>query len=266
MNNYYQLLGIGQNASIQEIKKAFRERAKRLHPDLAGDTGGEAGAEEMRKLLVAYETLSRRDRRFEYDRAYNRFVGKHHERQSFDYRRFLRERKDDPFSQAKLIFFELLHLEEEAALGIWQEQGGLRFAMEKYLDREDWMDCSFILSEELAKRHRHYEAFILLIKIVREERRRPYFKHFMEEVENFLKDLVRVDLRSAVDTEAYVECLESLLDLGFSPKYEARVLRSIAEALVSLAEFDAAAGVFREALKKDPGLPGTMKLRRKLRV
>ena len=223
MTNYYEILTVGQNASTQEIKRAFRERAKQLHPDLTGDAGGESGAEEMRKLLAAYETLSNRDRRFEYDRAYNRFIGKYR----FDYRSFLMERDDDPASQAKLIFFELLHLEEETAIAIWQKWGGLEFPMEKHLDREDWMDCIYIVAEELAKRRRFYEAFVLLVSLVREERRLPYFKHFMQEVEKFLKELVRLHLRSAVDDETYLECMEALLHLEFSPQYEARILRSI---------------------------------------
>ncbi|MCL2374216.1 MAG: J domain-containing protein [Treponema sp.] len=221
MTNYYEILTVGQNASTHEIKKAFRDHAKRLHPDVVG----EGGAEQMRKLLVAYETLSSRERRFEYDRAYNRFIGKYR----FDYRSFLMEQEDDPSSQAKLIFFELLHLEEERAVAIWEKQGGLQFPMEKHLDREDWMDCAYILAEELAKRRRFYESFVLLVSIVREERRRPYFKHFMQEAETFLKELVRIHLRPAVDGETYVQCMEALLDLGFPAQYEARILRSIAK-------------------------------------
>jgi len=219
MANHYELLGVRENASAQEIKKAFREKAKRLHPDIAG----EGASAEMRKLLSAYETLSDKNRRFEYDRAYKRFA----EKFRFDYRSFLRERKDDPKSQAKLIFFELLHLEEDAAIGIWQEQGGLDFPMEEYLDREDWMDCSFILAEELTKRNFCYEAFVLLVKLVREERRRPYFRHFMADVETFLKELVRLRLHRAVDEETYLECLELLLDLGFPKRDEARWMHSI---------------------------------------
>ena len=262
MINHYELLEIREDASTQEIKKAFRERAKRLHPDIAGETA----AEEMRKLLAAYEILSDRNRRFEYDRAYTRFAGHYRGKQRFDYRSFLRERKDDPESQARLIFFELLHLEEDAALAIWQEQGGLGFPMERYLEREDWMDCTFILAEELTRRDRCYEAFVLLVKLVREERRLPYFKHFMEDVETFLKELVRLRLRQSVDPLTYVECMEELLDLGFSSRYEGRVMRSIAETLIYLGDKDSAAGVFREALKKDPALPNTIQLRRKLNV
>ena len=246
----------------QEIKKAFRERAKRLHPDIAGETA----SEEMRKLLAAYEILSDPSRRYEYDRAYTRFAEKYRKNYFFDYRTFLKEKKDDPVSQAKLIFFEFLHLEEEAAISIWDEHGGLDFPMNKYLDREDWMDCSYILAEELSKRQRVYEAFIILVNLISEERRKPYFKHFFDEVETFLKELVRLRLRSSVNTETYLECLEALLQLGYPPQYEARILRSITEALILKGELESAAGVFREALKRDPGLPNTVQIRKKLRV
>lgn len=262
MNNYYELLEIPQNATTQEIKKAFREKAKRLHPDISG----EAGAENMRKLLAAYEVLSDGARRFEYDRAYNRFAAKYRGKQGFDYRSFLMDRKDDPESQAKLIFFELLHLEEDAAISIWQEQGGLGFRLERFLDREDWMDCAYILAEELAKRQRIHEAFILLVGLVREERRRPYFRHFMGEVETFLKELVRLRLRPALDDETYVECMETLLTLGFPSRDEARWMRSIAEVLLQRGDTGEASRIIREALRKDPKLPNTVLLRRKLHV
>jgi curved DNA-binding protein CbpA len=258
VENYYSLLGIAQTATPGEIKKAFRAKAKRLHPDIAGETA----AGEMRKLLAAYEVLSDRNRRFEYDKTYGRFTRKY----QFDYRTFLREQGDNPESQTKLILFELLHLEEDAALEIWQKWGGLDFPMEKYLDREDWMDCTYILAEELARRDRYYEAFFLLLRLVREERRRPYFKHFMPELEGFLKDIVRLKLRSAVDGETYVECIEALLELGFHPRDEARWMRSMAETLIRLGETGAAARVFREALKRDPALPNTVRLRQKLNV
>jgi curved DNA-binding protein CbpA len=258
MDNYYSLLGITQSASPSDIKKAFREKAKRLHPDIAGKNTEAA----MRKLLTAYEVLSDRDRRYEYDRAYSRFAQKI----DFDYRTWLQEKADDPASQAKLVFFELLHLEEDAALEIWEKNGGIYFPMEKYLDREDWMDCLYILAEELDKRRRSYEAFRLLIRLVDEERRLPYFRHFMDDIEMFLKEMVRLRLRAQVDDETWADCLETLLELGFSPRDEARWMRSLAETLLQMGETAAAESIIREALRRDPALPNTARLRRKLNV
>jgi curved DNA-binding protein CbpA len=225
LNNHYELLGINQNASSAEIKKAFREKAKQLHPDIAGS----ARAEAMRKIIGAYEVLSNQERRFEYDRAYSRFV----KNSGFNYRKWLSE-QDDPSCQAKLIFFELLHLEEERAIEIWRKNGGLDFQMEQHIDREDWMDCSFILAEELDKRGCSFEAFKLLAAILAEERRRPYFKLFTVEIENFIKLLVKSRLKSALDSETWIECLETMMELGFPAQDKKRFLKSINDTLNKL--------------------------------
>jgi curved DNA-binding protein CbpA len=255
MENYYALLGVDPDSSAQEIKRAFRERAKRLHPDIAGTSAGDA----MRKLIAAYEVLSNQERRYAYDRLFSRNTG-------FDYRRFLQDRANDPESQAKLVFFELLHFEAEQALAVWWTQGGLGFAMEKYMDREDWMDCAFILAEALDERRYYYEAFMLMADIVQAERRKPYFKHFFTDIETALKELVRVRLKASVDKETYIRCIERLLALGFPPKDEARWMRSMAETLAQMGRIPAAQGIFREALKRDPRLSNTARLRRKLGV
>ena len=183
MDNYYSLLGVEKNASPREIKKAFRERAKQLHPDIAGKSAEGA----MRKLLAAYEALSSQERRFEYDRAFTRFADQ------FDYPTFLKERKTDPVSQAKLLFYLLLRPGNQQfdPVEVWEENGGLDFPLEQHLDREDWMDCLFLLAEELDRRGQVSEAFALMLKITNEEKQRPYFKHFMEDVDIFYRKLNR---------------------------------------------------------------------------
>ena len=241
MNNYYELLGLRPDASSAEIKKAFREKAKKLHPDIAGESAGA----QMRKLLTAYETLSSEQRRYEYDRAYSRFTAN----PVFNYRTWLREREDDPESQAKLLFFELLHLEEDEAINIWRKNGGINFSMDKYMDREDWMDCSFILAEELDRRGHSYEAFRLLENIIREERRKPYFGIFTPELEKYTREIVRQRLRPQVDDETWIECMETLLDLGFSARDTAYWLRSLAQTLHKIGDRAGSQQVLKEAKK-----------------
>jgi hypothetical protein len=106
--------------------------------------------------------------------------------------------------------------------------------MEKLIDREDWMDCSFILAEELDKRGCSFEAFKLLAAILAEERRRPYFKLFTVEIENFIKLLVKSRLKSALDSETWIECLKTMMELGFSAQDKKRFMKSINDTLNKL--------------------------------
>ena len=50
-SNSYEILGISREATIEEIKHAFRKKAKESHPDKSGDP------EEFRKIREAYECL-----------------------------------------------------------------------------------------------------------------------------------------------------------------------------------------------------------------
>src|SRR3989475_12611984 len=62
----YEVLGVERDASGQQIKKAFRQLARELHPDVnAHDPDAE---EKFKEAAEAYEILSDDDRRATYDR------------------------------------------------------------------------------------------------------------------------------------------------------------------------------------------------------
>ena len=63
--DYYEVLGLQKGASEDEIKKAFRQLAKKYHPDLnPGDKEAEAKFKEVNE---AYEVLSDKEKRQRYD-------------------------------------------------------------------------------------------------------------------------------------------------------------------------------------------------------
>jgi len=62
--NYYKVLEIPQNATHEEIKKQYRELAKKIHPDKSKDKKSE---EIMVQINKAYEVLSNKELRKKYD-------------------------------------------------------------------------------------------------------------------------------------------------------------------------------------------------------
>lgn len=62
--NYYEALGVSKDATQEEIKKKFRELAKKTHPDKTKENS----EEEMAALNKAYEILSDEERREKYDK------------------------------------------------------------------------------------------------------------------------------------------------------------------------------------------------------
>ncbi|HEY5318074.1 MAG TPA: molecular chaperone DnaJ [Solirubrobacteraceae bacterium] len=69
--DYYKTLGVGKNASEDEIKKAYRKLARKYHPDRnAGDKQAE---ERFKEISQAHDVLSDAEKRKQYDRGTGAF-------------------------------------------------------------------------------------------------------------------------------------------------------------------------------------------------
>jgi molecular chaperone DnaJ len=83
--DYYEVLGVKREATAEEIKKAYRELAKKHHPDRGGS------AAKFKEIAAAYEVLSDPDKRAQYDRFGHVGPDQHFD---FDIRDFTRARRD----------------------------------------------------------------------------------------------------------------------------------------------------------------------------
>lgn len=91
--DYYKILGLENNkVNIDEIKMAFREQAKKYHPDVSTDTISE---EKFKDINEAYRVLSEQSSKRKYDRIWYSNVGK-------------RKQKQENGREKKTSFFKIL--------------------------------------------------------------------------------------------------------------------------------------------------------------
>lgn len=95
--DYYEVLGVKKDATKQEIHRAFRQLAKKYHPD---KNKNKNASDEFIKIFKAYETLSDETKRKEYDNRNNAY--NHHSTNSwassnmhdFDINEFFKQYED----------------------------------------------------------------------------------------------------------------------------------------------------------------------------
>jgi len=90
--DYYKIFGISKNASKEEIKKKYRELAKKYHPDVNKSPDATS---KMQEILEAYYILYDDEARNRYDNVYDRLFGTKSENRAKDKQKNERQNFDD---------------------------------------------------------------------------------------------------------------------------------------------------------------------------
>jgi molecular chaperone DnaJ len=102
MKDYYKILGVSRDASPEEIKRAYYRLAHKYHPDKGGDE------EKFKEINEAYQVLSDKEKRAQYDRYGRVFEGVGAEPGGFDFQWFWKR----PFGEESGFDFDFTDLEE----------------------------------------------------------------------------------------------------------------------------------------------------------
>lgn len=249
MKDFYKILGVRPNATLAEIKRAYREKAKLLHPDLTGDSSSQNAFNEV---VQAYRVLSDMRQRSIFDESFFIKIKRSYKKaDSFNYYDWLKAREDEE-SRAKLIFYTLMHQKEDEAVAEFKrmQMNHSDFSLKKWFTREDFMDYGYILAEELVIRGEYYDAIILLEQIIQMEYSYHYFYIFFPEVLDFTLSILKHNIDTVISDELALDVYERALDLNLGVKNDAFFLRKMSEEYRRLGDLSTAEICLRESEKR----------------
>ncbi|MFP4028615.1 MAG: DnaJ domain-containing protein [Candidatus Brocadiia bacterium] len=256
--SYYEVLNIDQDASQADIKCAFRELAKRYHPDTNRKDSKKKATKRLKEVMNAYRVLSNERERARYDVLLQATP---------DYEQTavaIKERTEE--SQVKKMFGHLLDGERSEALEIYDQlfvEGVCD--LDEHLDTRDYLDCLFLLAEHLEAAERNREATKFYEELYEREKEPPRHRYFVEEVEVRLKKLYSRKLpREAKSPQEEINFYERILQFDVDRSEKAFILKKIAEVHLKMGDEETATDVFQDALDLKPGLKGTATIRERL--
>ena len=75
--DYYQILGVKKDATLDDIKKAYRKLAREHHPDMVKESDKEAAEKRFKEINEAYQVLRDPQKRKMYDQYAQQHYGKY---------------------------------------------------------------------------------------------------------------------------------------------------------------------------------------------
>jgi curved DNA-binding protein CbpA len=258
--NYYDVLNLQQNATQADIKKAFRKLAKRYHPD-TNPGRQKAAAKRLKEIIAAYKVLGNARERARYDMLLETSNSGSGEGGAS-----AEAAVNTLVARAEKLLEDLLNGAGPKALKQFDEmRKDPDFSLAELLNVRDYLDCVFLLAEQLERAGRNREAAELYEELYEREKEPPRHRYFFEEVKIRLKKLYSRKLpREATTPEEEIRCYKRILEFDVDRSEKAFILKKIAEVYLKIGKTDEAKRIFRSALDLKPGLKGTATIREQL--
>ncbi len=229
----YRTLKVGRGASAREVRASFKSLMIESHPDK--NPGRRAWAERrVRELIAAYEVLSDPAQRATFDResaSRGARGGPDPSAQKFTEPFYFR--KSDPESKALVVLHHFLHGKPRVGAKLLRDleaRNGRGF-LATYLDREDYLDCLYLIGEYHASQRQYLKAAERFLALYTHEKTSRFPRHYLDEVVRLLKDLYLRKIPKHSASEAALEGLKTAGGLRLTQAEERLRLKRMAELL-----------------------------------
>lgn len=265
MVNYYNILEVHQEVSIEEIKCSFRTLIKKYHPDIHGSN--KLWAESKTKIIIqAYKTLSDTTSREQYDRKYRHILqtnGRPRPAKKAD----TTESTDNIQARVRIIFVGLLNGHTRNAIENYENllKDCVDIDLFLHLNNRDFIDCKFLLAEAYEKLEKYDIAIDLYEFILEKGKGLTHRRHLIYEIKERIRNIYCRNLARYAAPEKALGYYEKVLKLDLYKNENAFIYKKIAECYLELEKYEKALHHLNIALSLKPNLQGANKLKAKLK-
>ncbi len=282
--DYYEILDIDRGATTPEIKQAFRQLAKRYHPDKYPIHFGPeqvAFAKRMlREVYRAYAVLRDEKRKWNYDRT---LQAVEHQRKAHEASLDKLSKLNQNYAKLELLFQALLHQNYETGISVYEEllrekrertgarrpdstTASQKVRIDDFLSYEESRDCEFLIAEAYQKVGKRQQAMAMYESLLAAEAQRPCFRHFTRELKERLKWIYLYHFSVEGYQQTGPVSLTKIRALQLPKRETAWMYKKIAEFYVEINRFRKARKVLHKAFELHPRLSGAKKICQKLKM
>jgi curved DNA-binding protein CbpA len=229
---------------------------RQYHPD--HNRSHAAWAErKLKAIIAAYRVLRDPTSRTQYDLRLRA------EKESIVYRDApISARATSPGAQASAILFDLVNGRGRHATQHFERLSAQEpdFDLAKYLSRNDYLDCKFLLGEEFEKQRKYQCSAECFVEVYEARKSVPHLKSFADELRERIRVLYCRHLAPDASASEALACYRKALRLKLPRVQRAFVLKKMAERFLEAGDVSHARSALSKALALKPNMKGAQRI------